>query len=133
MNTHIKSLTGKKVRIKREFITTEDSEYGNYYVEGNMALSANIDNPLDAIFKVLTDVYGVDLWPYTFFPTGHNEQDAKHVGFEIGSVEPTHQVIIEAVQGCNDIRYPFLWDAKYFEEVREETIITKIYHPVKVG
>lgn len=115
MNTHIKSLIGKKVRIKREFIKFKKNKY---YTCTNSSLNTFVENPNEAIFSVLTDMYGVDLFPY------------RYDGFEIGSVEPTHQVIIEVIQGCNKISYPFLWDAKYFEEVREETIVTKIYHPI---
>ena len=119
MNT-IKSLIGKKVRIKREFIKFKKNKYYTRLACTDSSLNTFVDKPNEAIFSVLTDMYGVDLFPH------------RYDGFEIGSVEPTHQVIIEVIQGCNKISYPFLWEAKYFEEVREETIVTKIYHPVKV-
>ena len=106
---------GKKVRIKREFIKFKKKKY---YTCTDSSLNTFVDKPNEAIFSVLTDMYGVDLFPH------------RYDGFEIGSVEPTHQVIIEVIQGCNDIRYPFLWDAKYFEEVREKVVITKTYHPI---
>lgn len=98
----IKSLIGKKVRIKREFIKSSDE---GMYIECDNGMNGLIDEPTDSIFMVKMDIYGVDLFNH------------RRDGFSIGSVEPTHQVIIEIVEGGNSINYPYLWDAKYFEEV----------------
>ena len=129
----IQSWLGKKVRIKREFIKTEqeyESGSESYYIECDNGMNALVENPKEAVFSVQMDVYGVDLFKYRHVPSfGGGE---KCVGFEIGSVEPTHQIIIEIIQGSNEIGYPYLWDVKYFEEVVEEIVITKTYHPVKV-
>jgi hypothetical protein len=130
----IQSWLGKKVRIKREFIKTEQ-EYDpytgeGYYIECDNGMNALVGNPNEAIFSVQMDIYGVDLFKYRHVPSfGGGE---KCVGFEIGSVEPTHQIIIEIIQGSNEIGYPYLWDVKYFEEVVEEIVITKTYHPIKL-
>jgi hypothetical protein len=129
----IQSWLGKKVRIKREFIKTEqECESGgkSYYIACDNGMNALVENPKEAVFSVQMDVYGVDLFKYRRAPSfGGGE---KCVGFEIGSVEPTHQIIIEIIQGSNEIGYPNLWDVKYFEEVVEEIVITKTYHPIKV-
>jgi len=114
----IQSLIGKHVRIKREFIKSTYEGQG-LYIECDNGMNGVIDEPTDSIFMVKMDIYGVDLFNH------------RRDGFRIGSVEPTHQVIIEIVEGGNSINYPYLWDAKYFEEVVEEIIITKKYQPLK--
>jgi len=128
----IQSWLGKKVRIKREFIKTEqeyESGGETYHIECDNGMNALVDNPNEAIFSVQMDVYGVDLFKYRHIPRFGG--GGKCVGFEIGSVEPTHQIIIEIIQGSNEIGYPYLWDVKYFEEVVEEIVITKKYQPIK--
>jgi hypothetical protein len=63
------------------------------------------------------DIYGVDLFNH------------RRDGYVIGSVEPTHQVIVEVIEGGNKISYPYLWDAKYFEEV-VRTTAKYTYEPI---
>lgn len=114
----IQSLIGKYVRIKREYITSSFEGQG-MHIECDNGMNGVIYEPTHSIFMVKMDIYGVDLFNH------------RRDGFNIGSVEPTHQVIIEIVEGGNSIGYPYLWDAKYFEEVVQTTIITKEYQPVK--
>jgi hypothetical protein len=114
----IQSLIGKYVRIKREYIKSSFEGQG-MHIECDNGMNGVIYEPVDSIFMVKMDIYGVDLFNH------------RRDGFNIGSVEPTHQVIVEIVEGGNSIDYPYLWDAKYFEEVVQTTIITKEYQPVK--
>jgi hypothetical protein len=109
----IESWVGKKVRIKREFIKSSIEGQG-LHIECDNGMNGVIYEPTDSIFTVKMDMYGVDLFNH------------RRDGFRIGSFEPTHQVIIEIVKGGNSINYPYLWDAKYFEEVVEEIVTTKI-------
>ena len=130
--TTIKSWIGKKVRIKREYIKVElrhpstydddpDDEYNfiervyeyeETYIECDNGLNGVVDNPTDAIFKVKMDIYGIDLFNH------------RRDGLVVGDVKPTHQLIIEVVDGSNEISYPYLWDSKYFEVVIPVTTTT---------
>lgn len=113
----LKSWIDKYVRIKPEFIKTASDEDDSYeYVECDNGMNGIIYEPSSSIFKVKMDIYGVDLFSH------------RRNGFEIGSVEPTHQIIVEIVEGGNTIGYPYLWDSKYFEEVVAEKVT--IYKPL---
>jgi hypothetical protein len=121
--TTIESWIGKNVRIKREYIKVEVElrhsstyddddnileevwEYENTYIECDNGLNGVVDNPTDAIFNVKMDIYGIDLFNH------------RRDGLVIGDVKPTHQLIIEVVEGSDKIAYPYLWDSKYFEVV----------------
>ena len=130
--TTIKSWIRKNVRIKREYLNVElelDEDASTYdddgnvieevfyeevYIDCNNGLNGVIDNPTDAIFNVKMDIYGIDLFNH------------RGDGLVIGDVKPTHQLIIEVVDGdeSNKISYPYLWDSKYFEVVIPVTTTT---------
>ena len=99
----IKSWIGEKVRIKKEYIYFDEDGHEN--ITAKNGIRTMVDNATDAIFVVKMDMYGVDLFNH------------RHSGLVVGSVEPEHQIIIETAQGSNEIQYPFLFEAKYFEKV----------------
>jgi hypothetical protein len=126
----IKSWRHQHVRIKKEYLKIETVRNGHYDDDDNWVDDENaplVDEfqivhgcplttleaiglakkPETDVFKVWADVYGTDLYRHTFTP------------LEVGSVEPTHQIILE------ETRYPYMWDAKYFEVVRQEHIWVK--------
>jgi hypothetical protein len=122
MTEKIKSWRHRHVRIKEEYILRR-KEFDGYYddndewvedrslpmiehVEINCPLSDCINNPSE-VFEVASDMYGVDLYRYT------NSE------FEVGSIEPTHQIILR------NNGYPYIWDAKYFELVVRKEIWVK--------
>lgn len=113
MKNTIKSWVGKKVRIKREYIKTETDDDGETYsfIDIDNGLDGLVDDPINAVFSVKMAIFGVDLYYY-------RDHD-----FEVGSVEPTHQIILEGVNN-RFIAHPFVWDSKYFERVREVTTTT---------
>ncbi len=114
----INSLIGKYVRIKRELIRSSIEGQG-FHIECDNGMNGVIYRPKHSIFEVKMDIYGVDLFNH------------RRDGFSIGSVEPTHQVIVEIVEGGNAIAYPYLWDAKYFEEVERVQQAPKYtYEPI---
>jgi hypothetical protein len=69
----------------------------------NCPLAGFVYDP-EETFEVMADIYGIDLYKHTFTP------------FEVGSVEPTHQVILRG----KTMHYPFVWDSKYFDVLRME-------------
>lgn len=110
----MKSWIGRYVRIKREYIAVDILEDGstiNYIKRDDetyyTGFSEMYDNPLHAIFKVRQDVYGVDLYIY------------RDHELNIGSVEPSHLIIVEAIEGTNSISHPYVWDSTYFEPVKQ--------------
>lgn len=112
MAEKIKSWRGRHVRIKEEYIVRRFNGYYNdeeEWVEdpslpmieevSGCPLADFIDDP-NEVFKVGSELYGVDLHTY------------RNREFEVGSVEPTHQIILIR-EGVNE--YPYIWDAKYFD------------------
>lgn len=122
----IKSWRGMHVRLKPEYFQQFEEFDGNWdddenwiedeslpkvvRVEISCPLRGFIDDPANDIFEVTADVYGIDLYKHTYTP------------FEVGSVEPTHQVILrgKAMNTC-----PFVWDTKWFDVVRQEYVWVK--------
>ena len=121
MAEKIKSWRDKHVRIKEEYIIRRKEFDGSYnddddWVEDQslpMIEIAEVNCPAgicinaDEVVKVSADFYGVDLYKHMF-----NE-------FEVGSIEPTHQIILD------NCRYPYMWDAKYFEVVTRKQVWVK--------
>lgn len=117
----IKSWRHRYVRIKEEYILRRKVFDGYYndddeWVEDEslpMVETAEVKCPpgdcinADEVVEVASDMYGVDLYKYHFD------------GVEVGSTEPTHQIILR------NNRYPFMWDAKYFEVVTKKQIWVK--------
>ena len=123
----MKTWVNRRVRIKREYLIEEnqldydksiyDEEENElveevYYkcwatinmnngFEGAVTIP-NEENLYTATFKVRAEMYGVDL---------HGKRDE----FNLCDLpEPSHQIIIE------ECKWPFMWDSKYFEVVRQE-------------
>ena len=115
----IKSWRQRHVRIKPEYVERTMVFQGDYddndeWIEDkslpmvedikiNCVLAGFIYDP-DETFQVMADIYGVDLYKHTFTP------------FEVGSIEPTHQVILRG----DRMSHPFVWDSKYFDVLRME-------------
>ena len=113
----IRSWRYKKVRIKREFITTEsytDEEASSYDGFGNIikaiirtypavkqetGLHCSVDDPFD-IFEVVMDCFGIDLLKY-----GDKEVNLCDLP------RPTHKIQLKEFG-------PYLFDAKYFEVLK---------------
>jgi hypothetical protein len=122
----IKSWRGMNVRLKPEYFQQVEEFDGNWDDDDNWIVDESlpkvvradincplrgfIDNPANDIFEVAADVYGIDLYKHTCTP------------FEVGSIEPTHQVILK---GKAMDTYPFVWDTKWFDVVRQERIWVK--------
>jgi hypothetical protein len=124
----INSLRGKTVRVRRDLIKVEQKHDGYWddnddwvedtslpmltdqYIPSN-SLGSFIDKPLTEVFTVKADFYGVDLY---------NKSD----GFEVGSQEPKHQVILGGGIFDKMTDVTFLWDADYFEVVVPKVTIT---------
>ena len=108
----IKSWRGRYVRIKEEYILRRfDGEYNEddeWVEDSSLPMIEEVSRcPLEnfihdpnEVFIVASELYGVDLYNY------YNRE------FEVGSVEPTHQIILRR-NGKND--YPYIWDSKYFD------------------
>jgi len=126
MSEKIKSWRGRSVRLKPEYIVKRmefdghyDEEEGTWVTDKslpmveefyiNCPLSNFIHDPND-VFEVASDMYGIDLYGYT------------SKSFEVGSIEPTHQIILRRSSGVD---YPYIWDAKYFDVVRKELVWVK--------
>jgi hypothetical protein len=122
----IKSWRSRHVRIKPEYVE-RTMVFQGYYTDDDdevwvedkslpMVEDIRINCPLagfvydpEETFEVMADIYGIDLYKHTFTP------------FEVGSVEPTHQVILKGrVTGD-----PYIWDTKYFDVVRQERVWVK--------
>jgi hypothetical protein len=123
----MKKWAHRRVRIKREYLIQEEeinedksvydegageyiqAVYDKYWTTINMnngfegaVTIPNEENLYTATFKVRAEMYGVDLY-------GKGDE------FNLCDLpEPSHQIIIEE---CN---WPFMWDSKYFEVVRQE-------------
>jgi hypothetical protein len=122
----IKSWRGMNVRLKPEYFQQVEEFDGNWdddenwivdeslpkvvRADINCPLRGFIDNPANDIFEVAADVYGIDLYKHTYTP------------FEVGSIEPTHQVILKG-KAMNT--QPFVWDTKWFDVVRQEHVWVK--------
>jgi hypothetical protein len=122
----ITSWRGRSVRLKPEFFQQFEEFDGNWdddenwivdeslpkvvRADINCPLRGFIDNPANDVFEVAADVYGIDLYKHTYTP------------FEVGSIEPTHQVILKG-KAMNT--HPFVWDTKWFDVVRQEHIWVK--------
>jgi hypothetical protein len=91
----IKSWKGSIVRIKSEYLRIEKD---NVICTANSGLSSILDD-ITAEFKVVSDVYGVDLY---YVREDTELQDLR---------EPQHLIILK--EG-----YSFVWDAKWFEVVK---------------
>jgi hypothetical protein len=125
MSEKIKSWRGRHVRLKPEYVVRKkvfDGDYdddGNWVedrslpmleeVEINCPLCNFIDDP-NEVFGVSAEIYGVDLYRY------YNSE------FEIGSAEPTHQIILRRNSGED---YPYIWDVKYFEVLKRTQVWVK--------
>lgn len=100
MSEKIQSMTGKTVRIKREYIRSYTDWVHPYDEEGNMILDRqiektiyeivddegriiydSIENPMEQLFDVSFDFYGKDLRHYTQGrdPYEVNTNDVKHL------------------------------------------------------
>ena len=115
----IKSWRQRHVRIKPEYVERTMVFQGGYDdndewtedkslpmvedIKINCVLAGFIYDP-DETFQVMSDIYGVDLYKHTF------------TSFEVGSIEPTHQVILRG----DRMSHPFVWDSKYFDVLRME-------------
>ena len=114
----IKSWKGKTVRIKPEYLRINRVEYASEYDDdGNVTNSVFKDitictapNGLNSIlddvtaeFKVVADVYGVDLY---YVREDTELQDLR---------EPQHLIIL-------DEGYSFVWGAKWFEVLTREQV-----------
>jgi hypothetical protein len=125
MSEKIKSWRGRYVRLKSEYVV-RTKVFDGYYneddewiedrslpmveeVEINCPLCSFIDDP-DEIFGVEAEIYGVDLHKY------YNRE------FEVGSVEPTHQIILRRNSGED---YPYIWDVKYFDVLMSTKVWVK--------
>ena len=124
----ITSWRGRSVRLKPEFFE-EIEEFDGYwddndkwivdesmpkvtFVEINCPLRGFIGDPANEVFTVASDIYGIDLYRSINAP------------LDVSSVEPTHQVILKGKAMDN---YPFVWEAKYFEVVKEERVTTSTW------
>lgn len=124
----ITSWRGKHVRFKPEFFEVKE-EFDGYwddddnwvideslpkktYTEINCPLHPFVDDPVNNVFMVAADIYGIDLYRNILTP------------LDINSIQPTHQVILK---GHKMELYPYVWEAKYFEVVREERVTTSTW------
>lgn len=108
----IKSLIGKKVRFKSEYIQYFVNEE-NGEPEATLCTETELDNFFDnvsgLVMVVKMDCFGVDLWNFR-----RNEAKIEDLP------APTHMLIIDVDgKGSGYLSYPFLWDAKYFEVVEQ--------------
>jgi hypothetical protein len=128
MSQIINSLKGKTVRVRRDLIKVELKHDGYWddnddwvedtslpmitdqYIPDNN-LGGFIDRPLTEVFTVKADIYGVDLY---------NQTD----GFQVGSQEPKHQVILGGGIFDKITEVTYLWSADYFEVVVPKVTIT---------
>jgi len=128
MDKKITSWRGRYVRLKPEFfeVTEEFDGYWNDDDEWvideslpkvkrtkiNCPLHMFIDKPDTDVFMVASDIYGIDLYRSIREP------------IDVSSIEPTHQVILK---GHGMELYSFVWEAKYFEVVREVSVTTSTW------
>lgn len=130
----IQSWIHRNVRIKEEYIvkvkeideyeSTYDDDgniveevYDEYeYIDTQNGMRGVFEGYERAIFKVISDCYGVDLYEF------QNKTNIEELP------EPTHQImVVRKVKSSRPIveeydHYNFLWDSKYFEVVTTETI-----------
>lgn len=127
-NKQIKSWRGRYVRLKPEFFLAKEEFQGNWdddnylvideslpkvkVFEIDCPMSAFIDNPIEEVFMVASDIYGIDLYRSINTP------------IDVSSIEPTHQLILK---GHKMDYYPFVWEAKYFEVVNEVSVTTSTW------
>ena len=73
------------------------------------SINAWIDNPMEQIFRVKGDIYGVDLYSHRCTPLDTNDE----------AIELKHQVYLIEIDSNDSL---LLWDAKYFEVVTRKVV-----------
>jgi hypothetical protein len=130
MSEKIQSMSNKVVRFKREHIRSYTDWVHPYDDEGDMVLDKqeertiyeilddngriiydDIENPVDDLFDVTLDFYGVDIRSYT--------QGAKP--YEVDTNDVKHLLRIKP-RGSMTAELYFFYEAKYLEVVKPETI-----------
>lgn len=121
----ITSWRGRHVRLKPEFFEVKEEFDGNWddddnwivdesmpkvtFTEINCPLRGFIGDPVNEVFMVAADIYGIDLYRNILTP------------LDVSSIEPTHQLILKEHRMD---WYHFVWESKYFEVVKEERVTT---------
>ena len=130
MSEKIQSMSNKVVRFKREHIRSYTDWVHPYDDEGDMVLDKqeertiyeilddngriiydDIENPVDELFDVTLDFYGVDIRSHTqgSKPYEVDTNDIKH----LLRIKPRRSMAIELY---------FFYETRYFEVVKPETI-----------
>jgi hypothetical protein len=130
----IKSLVGKVVRIKREYIKNTNTlrwvDVGFYNEREDYCHQVYLDSvvPFSYLFETCDYDDCHDGNPLTWRGVVHAHLFGVDVtpsknGKNISDYKPTHQIVLEAI-GTYENPWTFAWDFKYFEVVREKTVTT---------
>lgn len=133
MKKEIKSFMHQFVRIKRQYIR---GYYAQYMAEGEFvgyseyedgfnngkepeyiietgtpfdSINSWIDNPMEKIFRVKGDIYGVDMYSHRSTPLDTWDDD----------IHLKHQLYLVEIDSDDSL---LLWDAKYFEVVTRKVV-----------
>jgi hypothetical protein len=114
----IKSLAGKRVRIKREYIKYTADWYPTIYLDDDVPFSCFFEtchyddchsrNPLTWTGVVKAHVFGVTMMPCID-------------GDCLSDYKPTHQIVLNTIGDLHDCT---IWDIKYFEVVIAKEVVT---------